>query len=363
MASEDPSLDMFAGMKKKKSSKKAKDLALLDEQLAAAQAPATKADQEAPVQQASEPTDSSLPVEQVADDLNFSDLKKKKKKKAVRIEGIDPAEEAVATGEGVKTDALGNTVADDAALEHKPVEADMIHGQGELADAQATDVTDDFADIKKKKKKGKKSTFDLDAFEREIREAEGSGANNIEGTAQSDDEMAGGGDDEAPAGDDPFNEGGGADGADASGGSKAIAAAQAQAWLKDGNTRDYHYTELLGRFYQMLYASHPSLSGGDQRKRYVIAPPKIFREGSKRTVFANVLEICKKMHRQPEHVIQFMLAELGTSGSVGGEGQVTIKGRFQQKQIENVLRRYIGPSLLSLCGVARLTHLPPQSST
>ena len=48
------------------------------------------------------------------------------------------------------------------------------------------------------------------------------------------------------------------------------------------------------------------------------------------------------MHRQPEHVIQFLFAELGTSGSVDGSKRLVIKGRFQQKQIENVLRRYIG---------------------
>ena len=47
-------------------------------------------------------------------------------------------------------------------------------------------------------------------------------------------------------------------------------------------------------------------------------------------------------HRQPEHVIQYMFAEMGTTGSVDGSGRLVIKGRFQQKQIEHVLRRYIG---------------------
>lgn len=47
------------------------------------------------------------------------------------------------------------------------------------------------------------------------------------------------------------------------------------------------------------------------------------------------------MHRQPKHLLDFLLAELGTSGSVDGNSQLIIKGRFQQKQIENVLRRYI----------------------
>jgi len=33
-------------------------------------------------------------------------------------------------------------------------------------------------------------------------------------------------------------------------------------------------------------------------------PPQILREGTKKTVFANLADICKKMHRQQEHVIQ-----------------------------------------------------------
>lgn len=37
-----------------------------------------------------------------------------------------------------------------------------------------------------------------------------------------------------------------------------------------------------------------------------------------------------------------MFAEMGTTGSVDGSGRLIIKGNFQQKQIENVLRRYIG---------------------
>lgn len=59
-------------------------------------------------------------------------------------------------------------------------------------------------------------------------------------------------------------------------------------------------------------------------------------------MFANITDICRRMHRQPEHVIAFMLAEMGTTGSVDGGGRLVIKGRFQPKQIENVLRRYIG---------------------
>ena len=47
------------------------------------------------------------------------------------------------------------------------------------------------------------------------------------------------------------------------------------------------------------------------------------------------------MHRQPKHLLLFLLSELGTSGSVDGSNSLIIKGRFQQKQIETVLRSYI----------------------
>merc|ERR1711939_286038 len=65
------------------------------------------------------------------------------------------------------------------------------------------------------------------------------------------------------------------------------------------------------------------------------------KKKSKKTIFANIAEICKRMKRTDEHVTQFLFAELGTSGSVDGSRRLVIKGRFQQKQIENVLRRYI----------------------
>ena len=53
-----------------------------------------------------------------------------------------------------------------------------------------------------------------------------------------------------------------------------------------------------------------------------------------------------RMRRQPDHVIQFLFSELGTSGSIDGNQRLVIKGRFQQKQVENVLKRYIGMEVI-----------------
>ncbi|XP_014483984.1 PREDICTED: eukaryotic translation initiation factor 2 subunit 2-like isoform X1 [Dinoponera quadriceps] len=107
-----------------------------------------------------------------------------------------------------------------------------------------------------------------------------------------------------------------------------------------GSDRDYTYDELLIRVFNILREKNPDMVAGKKQK-FVMRPPQVVRIGTKKTSFANFTEICKTLHRQPKHLLDFLLAELGTSGSVDGNSQLIIKGRFQQKQIENVLRRYI----------------------
>ncbi|KAJ4576706.1 translation initiation factor eIF-2 beta subunit, variant 2 [Exophiala dermatitidis] len=110
-------------------------------------------------------------------------------------------------------------------------------------------------------------------------------------------------------------------------------------WAHDATT-PISYELLLKRFFQLVNEHNPDILASGS-KSYKIPPPQCLREGNKKTIFANIAEICKRMNRNDEHVIQFLFAELGTSGSVDGSKRLVIKGRFQQKQIENVLRRYI----------------------
>lgn len=100
------------------------------------------------------------------------------------------------------------------------------------------------------------------------------------------------------------------------------------------------YDLLLSRFFTLLAQKNPDHASSGSRS-YKIPPPQCLREGNKKTIFANIAEICKRMKRTDEHVTSYLFAELGTSGSVDGSRRLVIKGRFQQKQIENVLRRYI----------------------
>ena len=65
------------------------------------------------------------------------------------------------------------------------------------------------------------------------------------------------------------------------------------------------------------------------------------RVGTKKTLWVNFQEICKMMSRNPEHVFQFFMAELGTEGSIDGTQRLVIRGKYVPKYIESLLRKYI----------------------
>ncbi|KAG5544602.1 hypothetical protein RHGRI_017137 [Rhododendron griersonianum] len=64
-------------------------------------------------------------------------------------------------------------------------------------------------------------------------------------------------------------------------------------------------------------------------------PPQVLREGTQKIVF-----FCR-CSRQLEHVITFLLAELGTSGSLDGQQRLVVKGGFTPKFFEGILQRYV----------------------
>jgi len=188
-------------------------------------------------------------------------------------------------------------------------------GEAEGGDAEsAVDGGLDLSGMKKKKKSKKPKEGTEDEFAAKI------AALDIEGKE--------GEDGEAPAEKKPVDEG------DMEKGTGI--------WQHD-ETKNIGYELLLSRFFTLLAQKNPDHASSGSRS-YKIPPPQCLREGNKKTIFANIAEICKRMKRTDEHVTSYLFAELGTSGSVDGNRRLVIKGRFQQKQIENVLRRYISES-------------------
>lgn len=183
------------------------------------------------------------------------------------------------------------------ALPAEPQEKEAVPKEEEEGPAEVT-VEDDFSSFGKKKKK-KKPVIDIDEIKQDEVDATTDDFDAVDTTKK------------------PH---------------------KGKAWL--GSDRDYSYDELLTRVFDIMRVKNPEMVAGE-KKKIVMRPPQVLRAGARRTSFANFSEISRMLHRQSKHLLAFIFAELGTSGSVDGNNQLIIRGRFNQKQIENVLRRYI----------------------
>ncbi len=198
--------------------------------------------------------------------------------------------------------------------------ADEEGGEDEAADeGAAADGGDGGLDLTLKKKKKKKATKDkAGAGDDEF-------AEKLKALDLREDEAAGAGG-EAAAEEGDMDKGTGV-------------------WQHDLTAPPITFPMLLRRFYHVLELKNPDHATSGSRS-YKIPPPQCMREGNKKTIFANITEVAKRMKRTEDHITLYLLAELGTTGSVDGSRRLVIRGRFQQKQIENVLRKYISASRL-----------------
>merc|ERR1712216_671894 len=85
-----------------------------------------------------------------------------------------------------------------------------------------------------------------------------------------------------------------------------------------GPNEFYPYAEILQRVYDAISEENPELLGA---KKFTMIPPQVAREGSKKTVFVDFKDMCKKMHRTMEHVMSYFNAELGVPCSLDPEGK------------------------------------------
>ena len=105
-----------------------------------------------------------------------------------------------------------------------------------------------------------------------------------------------------------------------------------------GDSDLYNYTDLLSRLMTMHRRDNPEQTTNN---RYVIKPPQLMRVGSKRTLWTNFQELCDILKRPPTHLQEFVLTELGTTGSIDHNYRLVITGKYVPKIIESLLRKYI----------------------
>lgn len=96
---------------------------------------------------------------------------------------------------------------------------------------------------------------------------------------------------------------------------------------------DYTYQELLHRCHTI-----------PTTKTILRVPIVVVR--SKMTSFVNFEETHEKLHRQPEHLKNFLCTELSTTGSIDENGQLMVKGRFKSENFQKLLRVYVEQYIL-----------------
>jgi len=117
------------------------------------------------------------------------------------------------------------------------------------------------------------------------------------------------------------------------------------------NKNRISYLELLCRLSYLLKLKsiNPSIN-----QKLVICPPKMKRDGPKKTIFTNFGTTCKKLNRTKGHLFSYIIGELGTSASIQDGGGLVLKGRYLSVGIEYVLKNYIREYVLCItCKSAR----------
>jgi translation initiation factor 2 subunit 2 len=96
-------------------------------------------------------------------------------------------------------------------------------------------------------------------------------------------------------------------------------------------------------------------------ERFVPPKPTIIFEG-RNTIVKNFAEIAQSYNRDPQHLLAFLLRELGTAGLLDGR-RVIFKGRVPPQQVLEKFDDYL--STFVLCGECKRpdTHLEKEERT
>jgi len=97
---------------------------------------------------------------------------------------------------------------------------------------------------------------------------------------------------------------------------------------------DYSYDQLLLRAFELRGQTQ------QEEKKIRLPPVKIFRFGRK-TLWSNFPIICKSLNRDPNHLMTFVMVELGMGANFDGNGRLIIRGSFYPRQIQSLQKKYL----------------------
>ncbi|HON81562.1 MAG TPA: translation initiation factor IF-2 subunit beta [Methanoregulaceae archaeon] len=87
----------------------------------------------------------------------------------------------------------------------------------------------------------------------------------------------------------------------------------------------------------------------ESTERFTVPEAKVYIEG-KTTVLENFAEIADIVRRDQDHLMKFLLGELGTAGKIDGNRAI-FNGKFEQSLINGLIRSYVDDYVIcSECG-------------
>lgn len=99
----------------------------------------------------------------------------------------------------------------------------------------------------------------------------------------------------------------------------------------------YSYETLLNKLYSHFENNNIKI----EKNKNTIKLPVVHRVSSKKTGWVNFKDCCISIDRDQSNIVSYITNELSTQANIDGNGTLIIKGIYHQKNIENVLRKYV----------------------
>ncbi|KAG7549071.1 Translation initiation factor IF2/IF5 zinc-binding [Arabidopsis thaliana x Arabidopsis arenosa] len=122
---------------------------------------------------------------------------------------------------------------------------------------------------------------------------------------------------------------------------------------------DYGYKELLSMVFNRL--RDEDLEVSTEKPRTVMMPPRLLAQGTI-TLCLNFADLCTTMHRKPDHVMKFLLAQMETKGSLNKQQRLEMKGLVSSKVFQAVFRKYIDAFVICICCKSSDTSLAEEDN-
>lgn len=99
----------------------------------------------------------------------------------------------------------------------------------------------------------------------------------------------------------------------------------------------YSYEFLLNKFYDNFQDKY----NFQRKNKNTLKMPIVQRVGSKKSSWLNFKECCKCLNREEYHLQIYTQSELSTESNIDGVGHLVLKGIYNQKNIEIILKKYV----------------------